>query len=412
MGKITIDRKKDKIVITNRLLYPEALNERVFNAISSGMFEGLLPIEIIKKRKYTDLRCSITGLMSLNTYFSGVVSREMFLDVILQLIGLVKNCEKNMINPGNLDFQADRIFVDPHTKAVTCIYWPIVNNQNSVPAYLFLKQLPYEVVFDEREERGYIDEYLKFFEGINPFSINNFEKLILTLMGRQSSDTYSPSGQIRYSGEIKERTDTIPISASIEYDPFSQTSGSPETEMKKTDDEYLHCDNCGAKNHIGTNFCHKCGFMLKRETKTAEKEDCRKEIPEIEQDSNPDTYDATAVLGDGSGDTILLNYSSPKGPAYPYLIRERTGDKVYIDKPSFRIGKEKRYCDFSVSDNSAVSRKHADIITRGHRYFIIDLHSTNQTYVDGCAIPIDCEIEIFSKTKLRLADEDFTFYVE
>ena len=83
-----------------------------------------------------------------------------------------------------------------------------------------------------------------------------------------------------------------------------------------------------------------------------------------------------------------------------------------IDKPSFRIGKEERYCDYFVRDNNAVSRSHADIITRGSRYFIIDRHSTNKTYVDGRVIPVEREVEIFSKTKLRLANEDFTFYVE
>lgn len=82
-----------------------------------------------------------------------------------------------------------------------------------------------------------------------------------------------------------------------------------------------------------------------------------------------------------------------------------------MDKPSFRIGKEKRYCDYFVSDNSAVSRSHADIVTKNKRYYITDLNSTNKTYVDGRAIPVEKEVEIFSGTKLRLANEDFVFYV-
>lgn len=381
MSKISFEKKKKTIFIVNRLSYPEAVNERLFNAIASGMFEGFLPIDIIRKRKYTDLRCSITDLMPLNTYFSEGVSRNMFLDVIRQLIKLIKNCEKNMINPGNLDFQADRIFVDPHTKAVTCIYWPIVNNQNSVPAHLFLKQLPYEVGFDEHEDKGYIHEYLIFFEGINPFSINNFEKLILSLMGKQSSDTYFPSGQIGHSGESKKGIDTAQINASIEYDPFAQTSGAPEDEMKMT--------------------------KLQQETEITEKEDCRK-IIELDLSTNG----GTTVRDTGFEETVFLGYDAPKEPTYPYLIRERTGDKVYVNKPLFRIGKARGRCDFHVPDNDAVSRNHADIITRGHQYFIIDLHSTNKTYVDGYIIPVECEIEIFSKTKIRLADEDFTFYVE
>ena len=66
MSKISFERKKNTVFIVNRLSYPEAVNERVFNAIASGMFEGFLPVEIIRKRKDTSLRCSITGLLPLN----------------------------------------------------------------------------------------------------------------------------------------------------------------------------------------------------------------------------------------------------------------------------------------------------------------------------------------------------------
>ena len=38
MGKISIENKKGKITITNKLSAPETLNERVCNAIASGVF--------------------------------------------------------------------------------------------------------------------------------------------------------------------------------------------------------------------------------------------------------------------------------------------------------------------------------------------------------------------------------------
>lgn len=107
----------------------------------------------------------------------------------------------------------------------------------------------------------------------------------------------------------------------------------------------------------------------------------------------------------------MLGANGPEELAFPYLIREKTEEKISVDKPSFRIGKENSYCDYFVSDNNAISRSHADIITRDHRYFIIDHNSTNKTYVDGRVIPVEKEIEIFSGTKIRLANEDFVFYI-
>ena len=55
---------------------------------------------------------------------------------------------------------------------------------------------------------------------------------------------------------------------------------------------------------------------------------------------------------------------------------------------------------------------HADIITHDGRYYIVDKNSTNKTFVDGKVIPPDTETEIFQGTKIRLADEDFTFVIE
>lgn len=99
-------------------------------------------------------------------------------------------------------------------------------------------------------------------------------------------------------------------------------------------------------------------------------------------------------------------------PSYPYLIRAKDDSKISVDKPRFRIGKEKQYCDYFVSDNTHVSRSHADIFVREQRYFVIDLNSTNGTYVDDRAIPVKQEVEIFSGTRLRFANEEFTFYTE
>ena len=141
-----------------------------------------------------------------------------------------------------------------------------------------------------------------------------------------------------------------------------------------------------------------------------EKENEKVETPP--KDSTQGLSDGTTVLGDDSGGTTVLGSEELDEPNFPYLIREKNDEKIMVDKPSFRIGKEKKYCDYFVFDNNAVSRSHADIITREHRYYIIDLNSTNKTYVDGRAIAVEKEVEIFNGTKLRLANEDFIFYID
>lgn len=66
------------------------------------------------------------------------------------------------------------------------------------------------------------------------------------------------------------------------------------------------------------------------------------------------------------GGTTILNPSMRDLQMIsPNLIRVKTNEKIIINKPVFRIGKEKSYVDYFVSDNTAVSRSHANIVTRG-----------------------------------------------
>jgi len=330
MGKTSVEQRKGKYLVVNQLTYPEAINERELQGIARGLVESLIPVHTEKNKKGFVLKSSIEGMISLQSYFSAVVSKSMFLDVIVQMAAIVKECEKNLMNVNNLMLDDQYIFLEPRTQNVKCIFWPIVNNQNGYTLSEFFQDLPSRTVFTKQEDHEYITNYLDYFKNHTPFSINGFEKYIFELIGKTvENKTHIPSGSIRVG-------DTSRFSKKAE-------------EVK------------GNLSNIAYNPLNKSKVF--------------------------------------------------EEPAFPYLIREKTQEKISVNKPDFRIGKKSSYCDYLVSNNNAVSRNHADIITRNRRYYIIDNNSTNKTYVDGRAIPVQKEIEIFSGTKLRLANEDFVFYI-
>ena len=84
---------------------------------------------------------------------------------------------------------------------------------------------------------------------------------------------------------------------------------------------------------------------------------------------------------------------------------------IDLNKPVFRIGKEKSYVDYFIGDNSAISRSHANVISREGQYFITDTNSTNHTYVNGNMIQSNVEVQLADGDKIRLANEDFTFSI-
>ena len=98
-------------------------------------------------------------------------------------------------------------------------------------------------------------------------------------------------------------------------------------------------------------------------------------------------------------------------PKYPILIRTLTEEIIRINKPVFRIGKEENCVDYIVTNNIAISRSHADIISRGDRYFVFDLRSKNKSYINNRVLPAEQEVEIFNGDVLKLANEEFLFQV-
>ena len=122
-------------------------------------------------------------------------------------------------------------------------------------------------------------------------------------------------------------------------------------------------------------------------------------------------FGETTVLGGGRiGETTVLSDSIQQSRAItPHLIRNKNNERILLDKPVFRIGKEKSYVDYFIGDNTAVSRSHANIVTRGNSYYIVDTNSTNHTFVNGKMIQSNTETVIHHGDKICLGNEGFEF---
>ncbi len=120
-------------------------------------------------------------------------------------------------------------------------------------------------------------------------------------------------------------------------------------------------------------------------------------------------FNSTTVLDNSIGETTVLSAVVPK-PGEPFLIRTKNQEQIIINKPVFRIGKEKSYVDYFISDNTAISRSHANIISEQGEFFVEDMNSTNHTFVNGAMITGNQKVKINEGDKIRLANEEFTFH--
>ena len=100
----------------------------------------------------------------------------------------------------------------------------------------------------------------------------------------------------------------------------------------------------------------------------------------------------------------------PQAPV-PYLLRVATNEKIYINKPEFSIGRSATKADYTVTDNSDVSRIHCIIERKNGVSYIRDNASTNGTFVNGQNIAGQDNVFLTNNAKVSLGDEGFIYFV-
>ncbi len=121
----------------------------------------------------------------------------------------------------------------------------------------------------------------------------------------------------------------------------------------------------------------------------------------------------TTVLNEplpANGDTTVLNPGTqPLPPAR--LVHLSSGAVVAVNRVPFCIGKDPAATDLCISNNTAISRRHADILYQNGVFMVVDLQSTNHVYINDRQIPPQTPTELPSGAILRLGDELFRFEV-
>ena len=114
-----------------------------------------------------------------------------------------------------------------------------------------------------------------------------------------------------------------------------------------------------------------------------------------------DSYNETTILNDREAKQI-------KG----YLYRSSTGESILIQTEVFFIGKNDSEVDYTIYNNTNISRIHAKIILKCGVYFIEDMNSTNYTYVNGLRVAPGYQQVLQNKDIIYLADEEFVFFMQ
>lgn len=362
MSKLKVKHKDNQIVVISKLSKIEEINQQELDVMHSKIIRGLMKPTVSKLNRITYL--SPNGL-TLKSYLANSITINDFFLLYAQVLEVIKSVERNSFNINNLIMNLNFAFVNEKTKELHMVYQPIRTQVISSNVASFLYDIAYSVNLSLSEDYNEINHFINFMKSLQMISTEPIEQYILK---------HYPS-----------------IYKQVKRQKLGQSK------MLRGDDFYYHQNDFDNRNNsselIDDDLASDTALLIEDNEETSL----------LNEDE-----EATSLLIEDDEATALLVEQVKN---YPYLIRLSTFDRADINKPVFRIGKERSYVDFFVQNNSAVSRLHADIITRENRYFVKDNNSTNHTYINGQELTPETENEIFDGDELTFANEVFEFHV-
>lgn len=392
--KFKAKAKDCQLLVKVKASFGETIDEKELDRFARVYLRGFLKPKLVKKNVV-----EYTGPVGISIYerLKKPVSKRDFLFILEQIVVAVQKLQANNMGVNNMVMNLQYVYINEVTKEVQFIYIPTASGIPNLNLIQFIETVAYSVKPADEKDNDFVSRFIYFFKAMKPFDINKVEAFVAK-EDRSVVNTIKKqnAGQ---SGFMTNKQQHY-------YDHYDKKKESDE------DDE--------ATGLIGDD--DPTGLLVEDDDPTG-----------LLVEGSDD--DATGLLGDDDEATGLLNTGDDDDEAtgllsggdedeatgllvennanvrFPTLFRVLTEETISVNKPVFRLGKEKSYVDYFVTNNIAVSRSHADIITRGDKYFVKDLNSKNRTYINNQELPIHMEVEIHDGDRLKLGNEEFIFNV-
>ena len=450
------------------LIYNVDKNEKIDN-VSIGIMrnndiKGLLPIDIIMHDSMTEFKYKTEKLKNLDEYLSEELTKEDLLNVFENICKVVTDIEEYMLGEAQLILENKYIFTD--NENIKMMLLPLYNRRNNLSIHEFFKNLLLYMMVKNNKAANFAADISRQLSDEESFSCNKFLQLISQIKQKkhiENLDIINPENKSDFKerrinnieeslGSLKSdyngygnraqtpvniqspvntlksvnnkplsniELDVKPVNSEKKKGLFSFGKVEKKEEISKTRENDYHKQssflipgreepvNIATVSRKESN--EKKGFSLfgKKKEKEVSVVDNKTEASKLHSNN----FAETTVLqnSDRFAETTLLGLSVNVLNAF--LIWKRTGEKILIDKSSFRIGREKSYVDFCINDNSSVGRNHAEIVRKDGSFFIRDLKSLNFTMVNGEKVSTSVEVELLDNDIISLSNEEFEFHM-
>lgn len=444
--KISISQNGQGASIEYTLEPDENISAFINGMLSHNNIKGILGYIYEANGGVRRLRFNHPDGMQLSLLLSHALKKQPFLGILSSIADTVHRAEEYMLDEGGFIFDPELIYVNTTAFDTNLIYIP-TGSLSGLSYCQFVKNMLYSSIVSTEEDTSYIQQIANHINS-DPFitsdKLGEFIKSLSAGAPRISSiASVAASPQVQPVQVNREPAParqpvTVPPAPQAE-EPKSKKGGlfsgfSDKKKSKKAEKPAKEQPSGGFGFNIpgqspAAASAKSSGFGFNipgqspaasapakpmpapPQTPPAQQPSFQQPVQAPPQNNNIAQLAPESDYNDDDGKTVLLGASSgapQKGQAY---LERRNGERVYITKNNFFIGKADKSDipnDYIVRNN-AVSRNHAYLQLTPNGATITDNNSSNGTFVNGERIPSQVNRELKQGDVVRLANEEFVF---
>ncbi len=364
--KLKYKKKKNTVMVTIKLPKDAVINLNQYDTLAKSNRLSLAKLESVKKNK---LAYSISNVVTLSEHLKTEIGKDECIYIIEQIIEIYQVINECGLSDSNLLMSDSEIFINTSTFELFFVYVPVISVSEKLNIIQCIKQTINQFKLP-KQDSSFLIELNKF---VKHTKVSDVKEIKIYLEKTKKMDFFtanknSTASDNNYDDDV---TDVMQIDIDNDVTDVMKEMSTIGTAQQNNNSAHISLPTSVTKEG---------------------------------------TDDETIYLDDD--ETLIGNCdyeAQSKDANNVFLKRLSTEETIVIDKPVFRIGKEVGCVDYVVSNNVAISRSHADIISRKGKYYVFDLRSKNKSYVNNRVLPAEKEIEITNGDILKLANEEFVF---
>lgn len=407
MAKFKVLEKQGQIGIRCKLTGNEQINSGEILYFSQNFIKGFMQPSVEDAGKLIFIGAQGVPL---SRFLKQVITKEQFFPIVAQVIEIYKAAVNRNLPLQNVVLSPDFIVINPNTGEMSFVYAAITTPQPMNDGYTScMNRIASIAHFATQEDLNAVGNFLNFINGLGSFSVPEMESYIMkaapityNIVIRQpfnppaAQPAPAAAPQTAPAAPVQEAAPAAPVQeVKPESAPVQETKPEPVKEEEKPAVQSAPAVQIPQPAPVEAPPVIHADEAKVKEIKTPE-------APAAPEDKAPEPVQEVKK-------PEPVKESTPAEQPAPKLTRRSNGETFSVNKPVFKLGKERAKVDFCITGNKTVSRVHATLYVRGGECFVQDNNSTNRTFVNGEPIAVQTEIKLKKGDVLKLSNEEFDF---